>query len=83
MQGDAQQTPFGRVVNGEIEDDLRERAVDDVLDAAGGLFEHQEFVGADERHRRRLLETGDHRAHRQVGIDQTLAAATVPQDRGR
>ena len=45
MQRNAEQAALGRVVDGEIEDDLCQRAVDDVFDAAGRLFKHQEFVG--------------------------------------
>ena len=56
MQGNSEEPAFRRVVDGEIEDRSRDRSVDDVFDLTGPFLEHQKFIGAEKRHRYRLIE---------------------------
>ena len=50
MQRDPQQTTLGRGVDREIEHDVAHLAVDDPLDPAAGLLEHEHVVSVQERH---------------------------------
>jgi hypothetical protein len=54
VQRDPQQPPLGVRVDGEIEHCALHGSVDDSLDLAAGLLEHERVARADERHRDRL-----------------------------
>src|SRR3954471_5144002 len=65
MQRDPQQTAFRRRVDGQIEY-YRRRAVDDVNDLAGGLFEDKKVIVVEDGHRNRLSQSGHYCPNLQV-----------------
>jgi hypothetical protein len=69
VQGDAEQTALRTRVDGQVQHDALNGAVDDPLDLPGGLLQDQEVIGAEEGHARRLVQPLDHRADGQVRID--------------
>ena len=67
----ARATPFGGGVHRKVEDGCGlQQPVDDALDLTGGLFEHQEIVGAEEHDTDRLHDAGiEHRRDLERGIE--------------
>jgi hypothetical protein len=70
MQGDAEQPSLRSRVHGKVEHHSLHLTVDDALDPAGGLLQHQHVVLADEGQGDRLVEARDRLARLEVGVDQ-------------
>jgi hypothetical protein len=70
MKRDPEQAPLGRAVHRQIEHRRRHSSVDDALDLAGGLLQHEHVVVAEERDADRLVEARDGRPDGQIRVDQ-------------
>jgi hypothetical protein len=57
VEGDSQEPALGRAVDRQVEHGALHDAVDDPLNLARCLLEHEHVVGSDEGHADRLVET--------------------------
>ncbi len=73
VQGDAQQTALRAGVDREVEHRALHDPVHHPLHLAGGLFQDEEVVGAEEGHSCGLIQPFNYGAHAQIRIDQAWA----------
>ena len=77
VQSDAQQTALRAGVDREVEHRALHDPVHHPLHLAGGLFQDEEVVGAEEGRTGGLIQIFDYGAHAQIRVDQAWGILRV------